>query len=216
MSDGSGAGARFQWAGDIALDASDNLLICDETRVRKLGTNGLVTTLAGNGIRGLASGPGSEARFAGLNGICIDQIGNVYVADSFNHRICRISIDEDGDRIPDFMETIGSGYTPGVDDSQIDTDGDGQSNAAEYIAGTDPLSAASNFRIKEVRRVGNSVVISWDGAYNRYYELLKSSNLTSWSVVTNKPVSSNGPVAVSIAISPAQNASFYRLSVSMP
>lgn len=80
----------------IAVDADGNLYILDRGnhRVRKV-SNGVITTLAGNGVPGF-TGDHGPARMAQLNnpqGIAVDSSGNVHVADTGNNRIRRISTD---------------------------------------------------------------------------------------------------------------------------
>ncbi len=58
-------------------------------RVRVVGKNGIINTVAGNGIRGYY-GDGNAAVSASLNtpnGIAVDQRGNIYIADTYNHRV---------------------------------------------------------------------------------------------------------------------------------
>src|SRR6185503_14044721 len=72
-----------------------NLLIADQfnLRIRKVDIkNGIITTIAGNGIQGF-SGDGGPAISAGLDtpsGVAIDTGGNLFIADSMNHRIRRM------------------------------------------------------------------------------------------------------------------------------
>lgn len=92
--DGSLAQARFGYLTAIAIDASGNLYLADSRNhnVRKITPAGVVTTLAGTtGVAGDADGQGSAASFNGPRGIAIDKAGNVYVADTENNLIRRIS-----------------------------------------------------------------------------------------------------------------------------
>ena len=52
---------------------------------------GIVTTLAGSFNHGYVDGQGSDARFHHLAGIAVDTTGTLYVGDTFNHRVRRIS-----------------------------------------------------------------------------------------------------------------------------
>lgn len=75
----------------VAVDPAGNVLIADSgsSRVRKVAPTGEVTTLAGTGSFGF-SGDGGPARRASLNspqGLAVDGSGNVFIADTGNHRI---------------------------------------------------------------------------------------------------------------------------------
>ena len=115
--DGAGNAAKFQSPTGIAIDPKGIVYVVDSTgySVRKITREGVVSTLAG-GKRGTAIGKGSEAQFSLPRGITIDATGNLYVADSSNHRICKIS--------PDGKVSIFVGGTYGDDD--------GTGNAAQF------------------------------------------------------------------------------------
>ena len=79
----------------VAVDASGNLFIADEYNkvIRKVSTNGIITTVAGNGTYGY-SGDGGSATSAKLNyptGVAVDASGNLFIADEENHRIRKVS-----------------------------------------------------------------------------------------------------------------------------
>jgi len=88
---GPATSASLNFPGGIAVDARGNLYFNDDVnyRVRRVATNGTITTIAGSGTRGF-SGDGGAAIAAALNGnfgISLDLPGNVYIADSTNNRI---------------------------------------------------------------------------------------------------------------------------------
>src|SRR5262249_31197913 len=56
-------------------------------RIRRIDASGNVTTLAGDGTAGFTNGPGATARFNGPRGVVIDNLGNVYVADTGNSAV---------------------------------------------------------------------------------------------------------------------------------
>ena len=92
--DGTGSAARFAWPSSAVVDSSGNLYVADtyNSIIRKVATSGAVTTLAGAVKQsGAADGTGSAARFAKPSGIAVDARGNLYVADTFNHTIRRIT-----------------------------------------------------------------------------------------------------------------------------
>ncbi|MCI0583477.1 MAG: hypothetical protein L0227_11435, partial [Chloroflexi bacterium] len=78
----------------LALGADGSLYIADfsNQRIRRVDPNGVITTFAGNGIRGFAgdNGPATEAQIAGVEGIAVAPDGSVYIADTRNGRVRRV------------------------------------------------------------------------------------------------------------------------------
>lgn len=91
--DATGTNAKFAFPDGIALDAQHNLYVSDNSnqRIRKISAAGVVTTLAGNGATAFADGTGTAATFHYPGGLAVDSQGYVYVADSWNPRIRKIS-----------------------------------------------------------------------------------------------------------------------------
>ena len=92
---GPAISASFNQPVYVVLDAGGNLIIADSMnhRVRKVSPSGVVTTVAGTGTAGF-SGDGGAATQAALNqplGLCLDETGNLYVADVANNRIRRVT-----------------------------------------------------------------------------------------------------------------------------
>jgi len=79
----------FDTPSGLALDAAGNLFVADTgaNTIRKISPDGLVTTVAGDGIAGFRDGTAATARFNGPIGVAADDKGNVYVTDSYNDRI---------------------------------------------------------------------------------------------------------------------------------
>lgn len=94
---GPATAAKLSSPQGIALDSLGNIYISDtgNNRVRKVGVDGVINTIAGTGQAGF-SGDGSpavNARFYSPTGLTVDADGSVYVADYWNHRIRRIRPD---------------------------------------------------------------------------------------------------------------------------
>lgn len=92
--DGTGDAATFNSPYAVAIDAAKNLYVSDTVNntIRKITPARVVTTLAGTaGLLGTTDGTGSAARFNFPVGIAVDTAGNVYVADSKNLTIRKIS-----------------------------------------------------------------------------------------------------------------------------
>ncbi len=92
---GPATGALLGYIDDAALDAAGNLYLADSGnhRVRKVATDGTITTVAGNGTPGY-SGDGGLATAAELNapsGVAVDSAGNVYIADTNNNVIRKVA-----------------------------------------------------------------------------------------------------------------------------
>ena len=92
---GAGIKATFNSPGSVALDAAGNLYVCDNgnNMIRKITPDGTVSTFAGSGTSGSANGKGTAASFNSPFGIATDASGNVYVSDSGNNMIRKITPD---------------------------------------------------------------------------------------------------------------------------
>ena len=93
FADGLGAAARFFSPAGLAVDTAGNVYLADSAnqRIRKISPVGQVTTLAGTGVAGFLDGAGTAAQFNSPEGLAVDGAGNVYVADTGNHRVRKIT-----------------------------------------------------------------------------------------------------------------------------
>lgn len=97
LGDGGPAVNAQIFARGIAVDGEGNLFIADTSnhRIRKVDGNGIITTVAGTGTSGF-SGDGGPAINADLNlpfGLAADEQGNLFIADTLNNRVRRVSPD---------------------------------------------------------------------------------------------------------------------------
>lgn len=93
-SDGTGAAASFAAPSGIAIDGNGNLYVADAGNhtIRKVTPAGVVTTLAGSAdAAGSDDGAGTAALFDSPQGVALDSAGNLYVADTGNHTIRKIT-----------------------------------------------------------------------------------------------------------------------------
>jgi hypothetical protein len=92
--DGTGSAARFNQPLSVSVDNAGNVFVADvyNYTIRKVTSVGVVTTLAGTaGSSGSTDGTGSAARFNQPYGVSVDTAGNVFVADTYNHTIRKVT-----------------------------------------------------------------------------------------------------------------------------
>ena len=91
---GPASSAEFRFPRGVVADSAGNVYVADprDHRVRRIDAEGTITTLAGTGRAGFSGdgGPADEARLDRPEAVATDGAGNVYVADSANHRVRRI------------------------------------------------------------------------------------------------------------------------------
>ena len=94
--DATNANATFRQPSSVALDGAGNIYVADAgnyevRRVSPVGTNWSVVTLAGNGTIGSRDATNKVATFSFFFGLCVDSATNIYVADTMNNIIRRVS-----------------------------------------------------------------------------------------------------------------------------
>jgi PKD repeat protein len=141
----------------VAVDSIGNLYIADtqNRRIRKVDVNGIITTVAGNGVPGYSGdgGPATQASFNFPISVAVDGIGNFYISDSFDSRIRKVGSDN-------IITTVAGNGVPGYS-------GDG--GPATQAALNNPLSVAvdglgnlyiADYNSNRVRKVGADNIIT--------------------------------------------------------
>jgi DNA-binding beta-propeller fold protein YncE len=94
---GPAAQAKLIFPEGLALDDAGSLYIADSGghRVRRISPDGIITTVAGNGVLGCSGdgGPATKAQLFRPRGVAVDSDGNLFIADSCNNRIRKVSLD---------------------------------------------------------------------------------------------------------------------------
>ena len=170
--DGKGAQAKFQLPRGIAVGTDGVAYVADSAnqRIRKVATDGTVTTLAGKGTQGFADGAGSAAVFWGPEGVAVAADGTVYVADTLNQRIRKVSA-------TGVVTTLaGDAPEPDIDDTKAaGAYKDGKGAAARFdepsgIAvaadGVVYVADAANHRIRAIAVDGTVTTLAGSGVGN--------------------------------------------------
>jgi len=125
---GPAISAQLSYPIAVAADAGGSLYIADLTRIRRV-SSGVITTVAGNSFVGYSgdTGPATSAMLFSPQGVAVDAAGTVYIADSGNNRIRRVSngvittvagngtSGYNGDNIPATSATLSGPYGVAVD-----------------------------------------------------------------------------------------------------
>jgi M6 family metalloprotease-like protein len=109
--------ARFSYPQGLARDNSGKIYVADTANhsIRKISPDGVVSTLAGNGAGGSADGNGQAAGFRNPRGVCVDPSGDIWVADTDNHTIRKITPDGTVTTVAGRAGEAGSTDGPGLE-----------------------------------------------------------------------------------------------------
>lgn len=154
---GPAASAQFYQPGGVAFDSAGRMYIADtqNNRVRMIA-NGVVTTVAGTGIRGFSgdNGPATSAQLATPLAVAVDPAGNLYIADINNYRIRKVT----GGVITTVAGT--AGYTP----SGVAADSGGNVYLSDWVHSS--LLKVANGKATTLAAYGSGLAI--DSAGNLY------------------------------------------------
>ena len=160
FADGTGTAAQFYGPESVAVDSSGTVYVADRVnqRIRKITPAGVVTTLAGSGVAGYADGTGTAAEFINPQGVAVDPSGTVYVADTNNHRIRKITP-------AGVVTTLAGSGTYGFAEG---TGGSAQFNYPNSVAvdssGTVYVADLGNNRIRKITPAGAVTTLAGGGS----------------------------------------------------
>jgi sugar lactone lactonase YvrE len=159
FSDGDRNSAQFNTPSGLCIDRRGNLIIADtaNNRIRRIDPKGEVSTLAGSGEAGLKDGSASESQFDSPLGVAADAEGNVYVADSYNDCIRKISVAGQ-------VTTIAGRRSPGFADGQDTALFDTPSGIAVDSQGNLFVADTGNDRIRRITPQGEVTTFAGDEA----------------------------------------------------
>ncbi|HET6252503.1 MAG TPA: T9SS type A sorting domain-containing protein [Puia sp.] len=163
-----------------------------DNKIRKVATDGTISTFAGNGTAGYSGdgGPATQASLAGINGLCGDPYGNIYVSDSI-HAVVR-KIDTTG-KITTIAGTGISGYSgdggPATAAQLFSPNGIGMDANRNLYIGDDSVNA--------VRKIDTNGIITTVVGGNTTKGYLDGAPLqATFSNITNIAVDDNGDVYI--------------------
>lgn len=160
---GLATSAALNTPSGLCIDSNGNMYIADSgnNRIRKVATNGIITTIAGNGTAGYG-GDGGAAISAELNspaGVAIDSLGRLYISDSLNSRIRRVNTNN---VISTFAGNGTAGYS-GDNGAATNAELSNPFGLSLDIYGNLYLADSRNQRIREVTTGGIITTIAGDG-----------------------------------------------------
>jgi hypothetical protein len=161
---GSATNARLNGARGVVVDSGGNLFIADSSnnRVRKVGTNGIITTVAGNGAFNFG-GDGGAATNTGVSSpqsVAVDKLGNLFIADTANNRIRKV--DTNG-IITTIAGKSGSGYS-GLAGLATNATLSAPHGVAVDDAGNIYIADTGNARVRKVDVYGTITTIAGNGS----------------------------------------------------
>lgn len=158
--DGNWIAATFNIPSGVAVDRNGNVYVTDvdNHKIRKISSDGIVTTFAGSGVLGSLDGIGVSARFNRPYSLSIDSASNIFVADTSNHKIRKITSSG-------IVTTLaGSGSQGSVDGTGTLATFDNPSGITVDINGMVYTAEFYKHRIRKVNSDGKVIIFAGSGA----------------------------------------------------
>jgi hypothetical protein len=162
--DGTGSAAHFKANSDgMAINASGNVVLADGQAIRMSTASGVVSTIAGNLLAAAyVNGNATTARFNEPNGVAIDAAGNIFVADTDNYTVRKIST---AGVVSTLTGTPGGGL-PGFVDGPPGTAQLAPIGITIDSAGTLYVAESYNKAVRRIAADGTVTTIAGGGPYN--------------------------------------------------
>jgi len=157
---GDGSDSDFENPMGVASDGSGNIYVADAAKnlIRKVTPDGVISTLAGSGSADYADGTGTAASFNGPFGVAVDAVGNVFVADTYNHRIRKITVDG-------IVSTLaGNGDSDFADGTGTEARFSYPTGVAVDASGNVYVAEIGNYRIRKITAEGVVSTLAGSGA----------------------------------------------------
>lgn len=154
-----GRKACFNKPVGLAVDKGGNVFVADKLNhsIRKVTQYGVVDTIAGSGKPDFADGEGGAARFNEPHGVAVDESGNVYVADSKNNRIRKITASGN------VTTLAGSGIGGNADGQGKEASFNGPNSVAIDGSGNVYVGDRGNNRIRKISPNGTVTTLAGSG-----------------------------------------------------
>jgi uncharacterized repeat protein (TIGR03803 family) len=206
---GAATNAEMYSPEGVAVDATGNLFIADTDNeaIREVGTNGIITTVAGNGTYGF-SGDGGAAINAELyspEGAAVDATGNLFIADTGNQRIRKVV----NPGIPGptlVLKNVGFGNAGAYDVVVSSPYGSVTSSVVNVTITLPPVILS----VPQISSGNTNFTFQISGPTGSNYVLQVSTNLLNWNSVSTFTIPVSGSINASNAIS-GYNRQFYRV-----
>ena len=222
---GIGTNAMFYFPRGVAVDNASNVYVADSENnsirlLTPVGTNWLVSTLAGvASIRGSADGTGTNAEFFFPDDVALDATGNLYVTDTYNQTIRKMTLVETNWVVSTVGGQVGiTGSTDGIGTNAlfnypqgVALDGAGNLYVADTHNSTVRIGRTIIPALQIAPSAGNNVILSWPG-WATAFVLETSSTISSgavWTPLTNGVAAVGGNFVLTNNAGAAS--AFYRL-----